>query len=339
MMKALITGITGQDGYFLTQLLISKGYEVYGIVRRNSAKKLGTMEFLPDEMRRSVTLFEGDIMDTNFIYKTIEKVKPDEIYHLAAQSFVAYSFSNPSYTYDVNIGGTLNVVNAVREYSKNSKLYFAGTSELFGKPTKIPQNEETPFYPRSPYAISKLAGFWTVKMYRDAYDLFMSNGILFNHESEVRGPEFVTRKISMGVARIFHGSNEPIELGNLNSVKDWGYAKDYVEGMWKILNYKKPDDFVLGTGEAHTVREFVEEAFKVINIRIEWQGQGLDEKGVSEDGKILVRVNKGFFRPLDTENFIADYSKAKRLLGWEPKTVFRDLVRIMVNLDIKMLES
>jgi GDPmannose 4,6-dehydratase len=233
----------------------------------------------------------------------------------------------------------LNIANAVKDYSKNTRLYFAGTSELFGKVTKSPQNKGTPFYPASPYAISKLAEFWTMKVYREGYNLFMSNGILFNHESEVRGPEFVTRKISLGVARIYHGSKEPIELGNLNAVKDWGYAKDYVEGMWKILNYEKADDFVLGTGEAHTVREFVEEAFKVVGIKIHWEGTGLDEKGISDDGRIFVRVNKEFFRPLDTNSFIADYSKAKRLLNWYPKTSFKELVKIMVKYDIEHFKS
>lgn len=334
-MKALITGITGQDGYFLSQLLLEKGYEVYGIVRRNSNRRLGNLELLPEKIRKEIHLLEGDVTDSNFINNTVEKLKPDELYHLAAQSFVAYSFTNPTFTYDVNIGGTLNVANAVKDHSKNTKVYFAGTSELFGKVTKTPQNEETPFYPASPYAISKLAGFWTMKVYREAYNLFMSNGILFNHESEVRGPEFVTRKISLGVARIYHGSNDPIELGNLNAIKDWGYARDYVEGMWKILNFDRPDDFVLGTGEAHTVREFVEEAFRVAGINIHWEGTGLDEKGISDDGRILVKVNKEFFRPLDTNPFLADYSKARRLLNWYPKTSFRDLVRIMVRYDIE----
>ncbi|MEM3289972.1 MAG: GDP-mannose 4,6-dehydratase [Candidatus Micrarchaeaceae archaeon] len=337
-MKALITGITGQDGYFLSQFLLSKGYEVYGIARRNSTKKLGTIDFLPENLKNQIHIYYGDITDTNFINEVVSELKPDELYHLAVQSFVAYSFTNPSYTYDVNIGGTLNVVNAVRDHSKDTKLYFAGTSELYGKPVKVPQNEETPFYPRSPYVISKLAGFWTVKMYREAYGLFMSNGILFNHESEVRGPEFVTRKISIGVSKIYHGSNDPIELGNINAVKDWGYAKDYVEGMWKILNHKTPDDFVLGTGEPHTVREFVEEAFKVINIEIRWEGEGLNEVGVA-DNKILVKVNKEFFRPLEADNFIADYSKARTILGWKPNTSFKELVKIMVNHDIQSYEN
>ncbi|MGC8651480.1 MAG: GDP-mannose 4,6-dehydratase [Minisyncoccia bacterium] len=337
-MKALITGITGQDGFFLSQFLLSKGYELHGIARRNSSKKLGTLDLLPENIKKQINIHYGDVTDSNFINKLVSELKPDELYHLAAQSFVAYSFTNPSFTYDVNIGGTLNVVNAVKDYSKNTRLYFAGTSELYGKPVKTPQNEETPFYPRSPYAISKLAGFWTVKLYREAYNLFMSNGILFNHESEVRGPEFVTRKISIGVARIYHGLDTHIELGNLNAIKDWGYAKDYVEGMWKILNYDVPDDFVLGTGESHTVREFVEEAFKVVNIDIKWEGEGLNEIGIS-DGKVLVKINKEFFRPLEADNFIADYSKAKKKLGWEPKTSFRELVGIMVNNDIQLIKD
>ena len=334
-MKALITGITGQDGYFLSQLLLAKGYEVYGIVRRNATKSLGNLALLPKELRDQINIIYGDVTDTSFIENTVAKLKPDELYHLAAQSFVAYSFTNPRYTYDVNINGTLNVVNAIRDYSKNTRMYFAATSELFGKPVQVPQNELTPFYPQSPYAVSKLAGFWTVKMYREAYGLFMSNGILFNHESEVRGPEFVTRKISLGVARIYHGFDEPLILGNLNAKKDWGYAKDYVEGMWLILNHKVPDDFVLGTGEMHTVREFVEEAFKVININIHWEGEGLNEIGKDDNGKVLVRVSKEFFRPLEADNFVADYSKAKKVLGWKPKTSFKELVKIMVNNDIK----
>ena len=334
-MKALITGITGQDGYFLTQLLLSKGYEVYGVVRRNSSRNLGTLQLLPEELRKEVGLLEGDVTDAAFVDRAVSQVKPDELYHLAAQSFVAYSFANPSSTYDVNIGGTLNVVNAIRDSSPRTKLYFAGTSELFGKPDTVPQNESTPFRPRSPYGVSKLAGFWTVKVYREAYNVFASNGILFNHESEVRGPEFVTRKISLGVAGIAKGSSEPLVLGNLSAVKDWGYAKDYVEGMWAMLQQEKPDDFVLGTGEAHTVREFATEAFRVAGIEIRWEGEGLNEVGVSGDGRVLVRVSKEFFRPLEADNFLADYSKARKALGWRPKTSFKELVRIMVESDMK----
>lgn len=334
-MKAIITGISGQDGYFLSQLLFSKGYEVHGVVRRNSSMSKGTVELLPSNIRKEIVIHYGDITDVNFLSKTLQKEKPEELYHLAAQSFVGYSFQNPSSTYDVNISGTLNVANAVKDYSPNTRMYFAATSEMFGQPDNVPQNENTPFKPRSPYAISKLAGYWTVKTYREAYGLFMANGICFNHESEVRGPEFVTRKISLAVANIARGSNELLELGNLGARKDWGYARDFVDGMWKMLNYRVPDDFIFGTGEIHTVREFVEEAFKVAGIQIAWEGKGINERGVGADGKVLVRVKKELFRPLEADNFLADYSKAQKKLGWEPKTNFTKLVRLMVENDLR----
>ncbi len=334
-MKALITGITGQDGYFLTRLLFSKGYEVHGVIRRNSSMSIGNLSFLEKDLLSQVHIHYGDLTDANFFTKLLAEEKPDEMYHLAAQSFVGYSFQNPSSTYDVNIGGTLNVANAVKESSPNTRLYFAATSELYGQPKTTPQNEDTPFQPRSPYAVSKLAGFWTIKNYRDAYELYMSSGILFNHESEVRGPEFVTRKISLAVARIASGDREPIELGNLSARKDWGYAKDYVEGMWSMLQYKYGDDFVLGTGELHTVREFVEEAFRAVGINIHWKGSGINEVGLSDDDEVLVRVNRKFFRPLESDNYMADYSRAREKLDWSPKTDFRELVKIMVNHDLK----
>ena len=334
-MKAFITGITGQDGYFISQLLLSKGYEVHGILRRNSSMTQGTVNLLPENVRKQIILHYGDITDGHFLSTLLEKEKPEELYHLAAQSFVAYSFQNSLSTYDVNIGGTLNVCNAVKDSSPDTRMYFAATSELFGQPKETPQNEMTPFFPRSPYAVSKLAGIWTTRTYRDAYKLYMANGILFNHESEVRGPEFVTRKISMGVANIHNGSSSPIVLGNLSAVKDWGYAKDYVEGMWMMLKADYPDDFVLGTGEAHTVRDFVEEAFSVIGIKIEWKGSGLNEIGVDSDDRTLVKVSREFFRPLESDNYRADYSKVKEKLGWKPYTKFKDLVKIMVNGDLK----
>ena len=334
-MKAFITGITGQDGYFISQLLLSKGYEVHGILRRNSSMTQGTVNLLPENVRKQIILHYGDITDGHFLSTLLEKEKPEELYHLAAQSFVAYSFQNSLSTYDVNIGGTLNVCNAVKDSSPDTRMYFAATSELFGQPKETPQNEKTPFFPRSPYAVSKLAGIWTTRTYRDAYKLYMANGILFNHESEVRGPEFVTRKISMGVANIHNGSSSPIVLGNLSAVKDWGYAKDYVEGMWMMLKADYPDDFVLGTGEAHTVRDFVEEAFSVIGIKIEWKGSGLNEIGVDGDDRTLVKVSREFFRPLESDNYRADYSKVKEKLGWKPYTKFKDLVKIMVNGDLK----
>ena len=284
-MKAFITGISDQDGYFLSNLL--------------------------------------------------EREKPEELYHLAAQSFVGYSFQNALSTYDANIGGTLNVCNAIKDSSPDTRMYFAATSELFGQPKETPQNEMTPFFPRSPYAASKLAGIWTVRTHREAYKLYMANGILFNHESEVRGPEFVTRKISMAVAKIEHGSKDPVILGNLSAVKDWGYAKDYVDGMWKMLQQDYPDDFVLGTDESHTVREFAEAAFRTIGKSITWKGSGVNEVGLSEDGETLVKVSREFFRPLESDNYRGDYSKAKKELGWEPRTKFSDLVKIMVESDLK----
>lgn len=337
-MKALITGITGQDGYFLTKLLLSKGYEVHGVVRRNSSMSIGNLRFLDKDILSQINIHYGDLTDGNFFTNLLSSLKPDEMYHLAAQSFVGYSFQNPSSTYDVNIGGTLNVVNAIKESSTDTRLYFAATSELFGQPMTTPQNESTSFQPRSPYAVSKLAGYWTIKTYRDGYNLFMSNGILFNHESEFRGPEFVTRKISQAVARRAAGGKEPIELGNMSARKDWGYAKDYVEGMWSMMQYKFGDDFVMGTGELHTVREFVEEAFKVTGIDIHWVGRGINEVGLSQDDEVLVKVNKTFFRPLESDNYLADYTKAKEKLGWKPKTNFKELVKIMVKNDMKLLE-
>ncbi len=339
MMKtALISGITGQDGYFLSQMLLEKGYEVHGIIRRNSSMSKGNLSLLDKQVLDRIRIHYGDLTDANFLSKLLKTVKPNELYHLAAQSFVGYSFENPSSTYDVNIGGTLNIANAVKDYSPETRLYFAATSELYGQPKETPQNENTLFHPRSPYAISKLAGYWTIKTYREAYDLFMCNGILFNHESEVRGPEFVTRKISLHVARYHHGKRDPLELGNLEARKDWGYAKDYVEGMWKILNYKLPDDFVLGTGELHTVREFVNEAFSTIGVKVNWNGKGVDEVGLSDEGKVLVKINKNFFRPLESDNYVADYTKAREKLGWEPKIKFNELVKKMVRSDIALLK-
>ena len=334
-MKAVITGISGQDGYFLSQFLLSKGYEVHGILRRNSSMTQGTLDFLPENIKKQIIIHYGDITDGNFLSNILLEQKPDELYHLAAQSFVGYSFQNALSTYDANIGGTLHVCNAVKDSSSDTRVYFAATSELFGQPKETPQNEMTPFFPRSPYAVSKLAGIWTVRTYREAYKLFMSNGILFNHESEVRGPEFVTRKISRSVAKIYHGSKEPLVLGNLGAVKDWGYAKDYVEGMWMMLQQDCPDDFVLGTGESHTVRDFVEAGFSEIGITLEWNGSGLNEVGLS-NGETMVKVSKEFYRPLESDNYRADYSKAKKKLKWQPKTKFRDLVRIMVKNDLKL---
>ncbi len=335
-MKAIITGISGQDGYFLSQLLLSKGYEIHGVLRRNSSMTKGTIDLLPGDIGKQIIINYGDITDGHFLSNLLEKEKPDEIYHLAAQSFVGYSFQNALSTYDTNIGGTLNVCNAIKDSASDTRMYFAATSELFGQPKETPQNEMTPFFPRSPYAVSKLAGIWTVRTYRESYKLYMTNGILFNHESEVRGPEFVTRKITRGVARIHNGSPNPVVLGNLSAVKDWGYAKDYVEGMWMMMQQDTPDDFVLGTGESHTVREFVEEAFKVIGKKVIWKGSGVNEVGLSEEGITLVKVSKEYFRPLESDNYRADYTKAKQKLGWSPKTKFKDLVKLMVENDMRL---
>ncbi|GAA0129017.1 GDP-mannose 4,6-dehydratase [Methanococcus maripaludis] len=338
MKKALVTGITGQDGYFLTKLLLEKGYEVHGIVRRNSQNSLGNLESLNESDLQKIKIHWGDITDNLFIDTVISKIKPEEIYHLAAQSFVGFSFENPKFTYDVNISGTLNIINAVKEYSSTSKLYFAATSELFGKVQEIPQKETTPFYPRSPYGVSKLAGFWSIKNYRESYDLFMSNGILFNHESEMRGPEFVTRKITLAVAKISKGIQDCLELGNLDAKRDWGYAKDYVEGMWRILQHDAADDFVLSTNETHSVREFVELSFKFAGIEIEWDGTGINEIGKDvKTGKILVKVNPAFFRPAEVDILIGDATKAKTKLGWESNTKFEDLVRIMIEKDLERI--
>lgn len=340
MKKALITGVTGQDGYFLSKFLLQKGYEVHGLARRNSQKSLGTLQNLTEKELAEIKIHWGDITDYFFIESLIKKFQFDEIYHLAAQSFVELSFTNPKLTYDVNIGGTLNIANIIKDYSPKTKLYFAATSEMFGKVQQVPQNEETPFYPRSPYGVSKLAGFWTIKNYRESYNLFMSNGILFNHESEVRGPEFVTRKISSGVAKIKYGLQDCIELGNIDSKRDWGYAPEYVEGMWKILNHNKSDDFVLATNENHSIREFIEEAFKIIEKEIVWEGEDFNEIGRNKkDGKILIKINPNYLRPAEVNVLIGDYSKAKKKLNWEPKTKFKDLVKIMVKSDLKRLEQ
>ena len=338
-MKAFITGISGQDGYFLSQLLLAKGYEVHGILRRNSSMTQGTVDLLPEDVRKQITIHYGDITDGHFLSTLLEREKPEELYHLAAQSFVGYSFQNALSTYDANIGGTLNVCNAIKDSSPDTRMYFAATSELFGQPLQAPQNEMTPFFPRSPYAVSKLAGIWTVRTYREAYKLYMANGILFNHESEVRGPEFVTRKISMAVAKIAHGSKDPVILGNLSAVKDWGYARDYVDGMWKMLQLDYPDDFVLGTNESHTVREFAEVAFRMIGKSVTWKGSGVNEVGLSEDRKTLVKVSREFFRPLESDNYRGDYSKARKKIGWEPRTKFGDLVKIMVESDLKNIDK
>lgn len=334
MKKVLITGISGQDGYFLSQLLLNKKYEVHGLVRRDIGDDLGNLKKLPKNVLSKIKIHYGDITDSSFIDKLINDLKPQEIYHLAAQSFVALSFKNPKSTYDINIGGTLNIANAVKDFSPKSKVYFAGTSELFGSCDSKPRKETDFFYPKSPYAISKLAGFWTMKNYRETYNLFMANGILFNHESEVRGSEFVTMKIVKGIIDVAKGNQDCLEIGNMDSMRDWGYAKDYVEAMWLILQQKEPSDFVVATGKSHSVREFIEEVVKSIYLTsIVWKGTGLEEKGYV-DNKLIVKVSKEFYRPNDVTFLKGNASKAKRELGWKPNTSFKQLVEIMVESEL-----
>ena len=340
MKKALITGITGQDGYYLTRLLLERGYEVHGLARRNSQMSLGTLEMLTPEERAKVKIHWGDLLDYGFISQLIRMYRFDEVYHLAAQSFVGLSFENPHATFEINIGGTMNLANAIKEYSQRTKLYFAATSELYGKAEAIPQNETTPFHPRSPYAVSKLAGFWTIKNYREAYNLFFVNGILFNHESKLRGPEFVTRKIASAVARISRGAADPIRIGNLEAKRDWGFAGDYVEGMWLMLQQAEPDDYVLATGEDHSVREFTEHAFKHVGIPLVWEGMGEEEVGKhAQTGAVLVTVDPAYFRPSEVDHLLGHAEKAKTVLGWKPKMSFEELVAHMMDAELERLDT
>ncbi|MDY5773504.1 MAG: GDP-mannose 4,6-dehydratase [Bacteroidaceae bacterium] len=347
---ALITGITGQDGSYLAELLISKGYEVHGIMRRSSTFNTGRIEhlYLDEWVRdmkkdRLVNLHYGDMTDSSSLIRIIQTVKPDEIYNLAAQSHVKVSFDVPEYTADTVATGTLRLLEAVRilGMEKQTRIYQASTSELFGKVQEVPQRETTPFYPRSPYAVAKQYGFWIVKNYREAYGMFAVNGILFNHESERRGETFVTRKITMAAARIALGMQNKLYLGNLSSRRDWGYAKDYVECMWRMLQYDQPEDFVIATGEMHTVREFCTLAFREAGIELEWQGEGLQEKGVEKGtGRVLVEVDSKYFRPTEVEQLMGDPTKARTLLGWNPtSTSFPDLVKIMVKHDLKKVKK
>lgn len=340
---ALISGITGQDGSYLAELLLQKGYNVHGIVRRSSSFNRARIDHLTRDKRifhHKLFLHYGDLTDSSNLNRVLEKTKPDEIYNLAAQSHVQVSFEVPEYTAEVDAIGTLRFLDALRETGVNSKFYQASTSELYGKVQEIPQTETTPFYPRSPYAVAKLYSYWIVRNYREAYNIFASNGILFNHESERRGESFVTRKISINVARIILGLKDKLFLGNIDSKRDWGYTPEYVEGMWRILQAEEPDDFVLSTNETHTVREFVEEAFKCFEEEITWQGSGVHERGIlKSSGKVVVEINPMYFRPTEVDILIGDYSKAKAKLGWEPKTKFKDLVKIMVQHDYKKIKN
>ena len=330
---ALITGITGQDGSYLAELLLEKGYEVHGITRRASIANTGRIDHILNKIR----LHDGDLTDSTSLIRIIRETKPDEIYNLAAQSHVQVSFDVPEYSGDVDAIGVLRILEAVRllGMEKTCKIYQASTSELYGKVEEIPQKETTPFHPYSPYAIAKQYGFWMVKEYREAYGMFAVNGILFNHESERRGENFVTRKITLAAGRIAEGLQDHLELGNMDSLRDWGYAKDYVECMWLIMQQEKPDDFVIATGEQHTVRDFTEKAFAANGITLRWEGSGLDEKGYdTQTGKMLVCVNPAWFRPTDVDNLLGDPTKAKTVLGWNPRsTSYDQLVSIMAKHD------
>ncbi len=349
MKTALITGITGQDGSYLAELLIEKGYKVYGIVRRSSQFNRSRIEhlYIEDEiqdmhLKNRLSLHYGDMTDSSSLIRIIQKVKPDEIYNLAAQSHVKVSFDVPEYTADTDAIGALRVLEAVRhlEIESHVRIYQASTSELYGLVQETPQNEETPFYPRSPYGISKQFAFWIIKNYREAYNMFAVNGILFNHESERRGENFVTRKITLGATRIATGVQEKLYLGNLNALRDWGYAKDYVECMWLMLQHPEPEDFVIATGEMHTVREFCTLAFLEAGIEIIWRGSGIDEKGIcKKTGKTIIEIDPVYFRPAEVDLLCGNPSKAKRLLGWNPnKTTFSDLIKKMIASDFEYIK-
>ncbi len=337
MRRALITGVTGQDGSYLSEFLLEKGYDVHGIIRRSSVDFRERIAHL--ESHKNFHLHYGDMSDSMSLVKIIAAVRPDEIYNLAAQSHVQVSFDVPELTADVDAVGVLRVLEAVRicGLAETCRIYQASTSELFGKVVEVPQSETTPFYPYSPYAVAKQYGFWIVKEYREAYKMFCCSGILFNHESERRGETFVTRKITLAASRIAQKKQEKLFLGNLSSLRDWGYAKDYVECMWLMLQNEKPDDFVIATGVQHSVREFATLAFHYAGIEIEWQGEGIKEKGIDKaTGKIVVEVSPDFYRPTDVVNLLGNPSKAKKELGWNPaKTSFNDLVRLMVEHDME----
>ncbi|RMH63618.1 MAG: GDP-mannose 4,6-dehydratase [Calditrichaeota bacterium] len=350
MKKALITGITGQDGSYLTELLLKKGYQVHGIIRRASSFNTQRLDHIyqdPHEEPRRLVLHYGDLTDSSNLNRILEKVHPDEIYNLAAQSHVGVSFQVPEYTAEVDATGTLRFLDAIKETGISTRFYQASTSELYGKVQEVPQTEKTPFYPRSPYAVAKLYAFWITVNYREAYDLYACNGILFNHESPRRGETFVTRKITRAVTRIYCGLQNTLYLGNLEAKRDWGYAPEFVEGMWRILQQEAPDDYVLATGETHSVREFTEQAFHRLGIDIEWRGEAEQTEGVvarvaADDdtactpGDVVVRIDPNYYRPTEVDLLIGDASRAKARLGWQPAVTFKELVDIMVDADLKL---
>ena len=350
MKKALITGITGQDGSFLAEFLIEKNYEVHGIIRRSSSFNTKRIEHLYIEelikdlnSKRKLILHYGDMTDATNLIRLIQKIKPDEIYNLAAQSHVKVSFELPEYTAETDGIGTLRILEAIRicGLEKKTKIYQASTSELYGKVQEIPQKESTPFYPRSPYGVAKLYAYWITKNYRESYGIFAVNGILFNHESERRGETFVTRKITLAVARISNKTQKTLYLGNLDAKRDWGYAKDFVKCMWLMLQHNVPEDFVIATGEQHTVREFCELAFKNVGIKIKWEGKGIDEKGICvKTNKTLVKIDPNYYRPSEVDSLLGDPNKAKKLLGWNPQeTTFENLVKLMVKSDLEFVKN
>ena len=343
MKKALITGITGQDGSYLAELLLDKGYEVHGIIRRASSFNTSRIDHLyKDRHETGVKMFlhYGDLTDSSNLNRIIEKVRPTEIYNLGAQSHVQVSFEVPEYSADVDALGTLRLLDGIRETGLDCRFYQASTSELYGKVQEVPQTETTPFYPRSPYAVAKQYGFWIVKNYREAYGLHASNGILFNHESPRRGETFVTRKITMAVARISRGLQKCLYMGNINALRDWGYAPDYVQMMWMMLQQETPDDYVVATNEMHTVREFIEKSFGHVGVEIVWEGEGVNEVGKNKaTGDIVVRMDERYYRPAEVEQLLGNPAKAKKQLGWEPQVKFEELVKIMTDGDLKILDG
>jgi GDPmannose 4,6-dehydratase len=338
MKTALITGITGQDGSYLAELLLDKGYIVHGLIRRSSSFNTGRIDHLynnPDIYDSKLFLHYGDLTDSSNLNRLLEKIQPDEVYNLAAQSHVKVSFEVPEYTAEVDAVGTLRFLDAIRESGAKIRFYQASTSELYGKVQEIPQSETTPFYPRSPYAVAKIYGYWIVVNYREAYDLFACNGILFNHESPRRGETFVTRKITRAAARIVEGLQDKLILGNMDAKRDWGYAPEYVDAMWRMLQQDVAEDFVVATGETHTVREFTEITFRELGVELHWDGEADNEKGLDSNGRVLVEVSPRYYRPTEVDILIGDPSKAARLLGWTPRVKFDELVRIMVASDLE----
>jgi GDPmannose 4,6-dehydratase len=343
MKRAIITGITGQDGSYLAEFLYEKGYEIHGIIRRGSSFNTWRIDHLYKDYHYAERFFihYGDLTDSTNLIRLIKKIEPDEIYNLGAQSHVKVSFDVPEYTANSDALGVLRILEAIRllDMTKKTKIYQASTSELYGKIQETPQTEETPFYPRSPYGVAKLYAYWIVKNYREAYDMYACNGILFNHESPRRGQTFVTRKVTMGLAKIKMGQQDKIYLGNLEAKRDWGYAKEFVEAMWLMLQQDKPRDYVIATGETHSVRELVEETCKALEIEIEWKGEGINEVGIDKKtGKTIVEIDPEYFRPTEVDLLIGDGSKAQKELGWKPKTKFKDLVKLMAESDLEIVK-